>query len=82
MTTHPVSKGLEAGVGVVAEVGDDALLGPAPHLLLQGQRQVPVVQRHAGRDAIGQQAVNHSVVVGHALRVDVTRQRVRDDPRP
>ena len=80
--TYPVPESLEAGLSGVQKVRADFLLGPAPDLFLQHQRQIPVVQRHTRRDAIGQQAVNHFVVVGHAQRVDVTRHGVRDDARP
>ena len=80
--THPVPEGLEADFRILEEVGNDLLLWPSPHLLLQHQGQVPVVQRHARRDPIGQQAVNHLVVVGHALGVDVTGEGVRDDAWP
>ena len=78
---HPVAKLLKADAGVVIKVVNDALVHPAA-LVLQGLRQVPVVQRDHGLDVVGQQRVDEVVVVLHTQQVQRAWGAVRQHPTP
>ena len=66
---HPVAEGSERQIGVVGEGVDDAAVDPAA-LVLEGLRQVPVIERDVGRDAGVEQFVDEARVEVDALLVD------------
>ena len=76
----PVAQRSDHRVRVLGEPADHRAVGPAARVL-HPLRQVPVVQRRVGRDAVGEQLVDEPVVVVEAGAVD-RAARVRDDPRP
>ena len=71
---HLAAELSEAEVRVVSEVVSRVRVEPAPELF-QGVRQVPVVQRHHGPDAVRQQLVDEVVVVLKAWLAHVPMDR-------
>ncbi len=72
-------------LGHVARVGRERFRGlarlPAADAVLQRLRQVPVIQRREGLDAVRQQLVHEPVVEIEALRVGLPAP-LREHPRP
>ena len=76
---HPVAEGLVDRARVLREAIRGVAVGPTAGVL-QGLRQVPVVQRHPGPDVVRQQFVDEARVEVESGRVD--RATVRTDARP
>ena len=81
-TTDPVAKALKAEASVVDKDVLYALVHPAPVLVLQRLRQVPVVQRDHGLDVVGQQLVDEVVVVPNPCVVGAGPSAVRHHAGP
>lgn len=72
---HAVAEEPEAGVRIGCEVVHDLSSEPAQVLLLQPLRQIPVIQCHHRRDAIGHQAVDQGVVVENTSGIELSFSR-------
>ena len=76
---HPVADGVVQREGVVGEAVRRVAVGPAAGVL-ERLRQVPVVERQPGPQAVAEQLVDQSLVEVDAGLVD--RSAVGADPRP
>ncbi len=76
---HPVAEGLVDRARVLGEAIRGVAVGPTAGVL-EGLRQVPVVQRHPGPDVVRQQFVDEPRVEVETGRVD--RAAVGTDPWP